>query len=246
MQQPVEPKETIDLPKEKVLDLAVGSAEERHRRLLRRFMVLQEDERWQVARELHEGAGQMLTSLLFGIKILEGAMTLEEVNRFLPELKRQVWDTLETLRQISVNLRPSLLEDLGLVSTLRSYSRDFGHRHQIEVFFSAQGDEVRLDPTSEITVFRIVQEALSNIGKYSRATQVTVAMAFAGEQLTVKIEDNGIGMDPQLLVEGPHGPPMGLWGMQERAAFMGGACQIETAPGRGVSVHLSLPLPKRP
>jgi two-component system sensor histidine kinase DegS len=233
MQQPVEPK-NVDAPS--------PSAEERHRQLLRRFMVLQEDERRQVARELHEGAGQMLTSLLFGIKMLEGAMTLDEVNRFLPELKSQVWETLETLRQISVNLRPSLLEDLGLVSTLRSYARDFGVRQQIEVFFSAQGDEVRLDPMSEITVFRIAQEALINAGKYSRATQVTVAMAFAAGELTVRIEDNGIGMDPRLLEEGPQGAPVGIWGMQERAAFLGGACRIETAPGRGVSIHLSLPL----
>jgi two-component system sensor histidine kinase DegS len=205
-------------------------------------MVLQEDERRQVARELHEGAGQMLTSLLFGIKMLEGAMTLDEVHRFLPDLKSQVWDTLETLRQISVNLRPSLLEDLGLVSTLRSYARDFGQWQQMEIHFSVHGDEVRLDPMSEITVFRIVQEALSNAGKYSRATVVTLAMDFAASELTVRMEDNGVGMDPRILGEGPHGAPMGIWGMQERAAFLGGACRIETAPGRGLSIHLSVPI----
>lgn len=219
------------------------NAEERHRRLLRRFMVLQEDERRQVARELHEGAGQMLTSLLFGIKMLEGSTKLDEVNRLLPELKSQVWETLETLRQISVNLRPSLLEDLGLVSTLRSYTRDFGKRQQIDVQFSVQGDEVRLDPMSEVTVFRIAQEALFNAGKYSRATSVTVGMTFAAKELMVKIEDNGVGMDSRLLEDGPQGPPVGIWGMQERAAFLGGTCQIETAPNEGVRILLSLPLP---
>ncbi len=237
MKQPVEPKNP---------DVPCVSAEERHRQLLRRFMVLQEDERRQVARELHEGAGQMLTSLLFGIKMLEGATSLEDVNRFLPELKSQVWETLETLRQISVNLRPSLLEDLGLVSTLRSYVRDFGNRQQTEIHFSVEGEEVRLDPMSEITVFRIAQEALLNAGKYSRATQVTVAMAFAADGLTVKIEDNGVGMDPRLLEEGPQGAPVGIWGMQERAAFLGGSCRIETAPGRGVRIHLSLPIRPQP
>lgn len=233
MQQPVEPKQP---------EASSANAEERHRRLLRRFMVLQEDERREVARELHEGAGQMLTSLLFGIKMLEGSMTLDEVNRLLPELKSQVWETLETLRQISVNLRPSLLEDLGLVSTLRSYARDYGVRQQVEVFFSVQGDEVRLDPMSEITIFRIAQEALLNAGKYSRASQVTVAMAFAADELRIRIEDNGVGMDPQLLEAGSQGGPVGIWGMQERAAFLGGSCRIETAPGRGVSILLSLPL----
>lgn len=240
MQQPVEPN--LENPNAPAAPAACTSAEERHRQLLRRFMVLQEDERRQVARELHEGAGQMLTSLLFGIKMLEGAMTLEEVHRFLPDLKSQVWDTLETLRQISVNLRPSLLEDLGLVSTLRSYARDFGTWQQMEIFFSVHGDEVRLDPMSEITIFRIVQEALSNAGKYSRATQVTLAMDFAAGELTVRMEDNGVGMDPRMLSEGPHGAPMGIWGMQERAAFLGGACRIETAPGRGVSIVLSVPI----
>lgn len=233
MQQPVEPRRA---------ELPNSSAEERHRQLLRRFMVLQEDERRQVARELHEGAGQMLTSLLFGIKMLEGATNLEEVGALLPELKSQVWDTLETLRQISVNLRPSLLEDLGLVSTLRSYARDFGYRLPMEVHFSVQGEEVRLDPMSEITIFRIVQEALSNAGKYSQATRVTVAMAFAAAELTVRIEDDGVGMEPRLLEEGPNGAPMGIWGMQERAASLGGSCRITTAPGRGVAIHLSLPL----
>ncbi len=232
MQQPAEPKESHP----------TAGVDERHQQLLRRFMVLQEDERRQVARDLHEGAGQMLTSLLFGIKMLDGVASLDEVQRFLPELKSQVWETLETLRQLSVNLRPSLLEDLGLVSTLRSYVRDFGSRQQIEVFFTVEGDEVRLDPMSEITVFRIVQEALINAGKYSRATQVTVAMTFSGGVLTIRMEDNGIGRDPRILTEGPHGAPLGIWGMQERAAFLGGTCRIETAPSRGFSVHLSLPL----
>lgn len=233
MQKPVEPSKA---------EYPNPSAEERHRQLLRRLMVLQEDERRQVAGELHEGAGQMLTSLLFAIKLMEGVSTVEDMTRMLPELKSQVWETLETLRQISINLRPSLLEDLGLVSTMRSYTRDFGQRFPIDVSFSVQGDEVRLDPMSEITVFRIVQEALSNTGKYSRASRVTVAMAFAAGELTVRIEDNGVGMDSRLLEEGPNGAPMGLWGMQERAAFLGGTCRIETAPGRGVKIQLSLPL----
>lgn len=236
MKQPVEPKN---------VDVHCSSAEERHQRLLRRFLVLQEDERREVARELHEGAGQMLTSLLFGIKLLEGAQSLDEMTRLLPDLKSQVWDTLETLRQISVNLRPSLLEDLGLVSTLRSYTRDFATRQQLEAHFSVHGEEVRLDPMSEITLFRIVQEALINAGKYSRASRVTVAVTFAAGELTVKIEDNGVGMDSRLLESGPQGPPVGIWGMQERAAFLGGTCRIETAPGQGVRVHLSLPLPLR-
>lgn len=222
------------------------NAEERHRQLLRRFMVLQEEERRQVARELHEDAGQMLTSLLFGIKMLEGATSLDQVTQALPGLKSQIWDTLETLRQISVTLRPSLLEDLGLVSTLRSYARDFGLRQQIEVQVAVAGDEVRLDPMSEITVFRIAQEALSNAGKYSNASRITVAMTFAAETLTVKIEDNGVGLDSRLLEEGPQGAPMGIWGMQERAAFLGGSCRIETAPGQGVSVELTVPIRPQP
>ncbi|HEY9856575.1 MAG TPA: sensor histidine kinase [Stenomitos sp.] len=214
--------------------------EDRRRQLLKRLIALQEEERRQVARELHEGAGQMLTSLLFGLKMLDGALSLEEVKRFLPELKNQTWEALETMRQISVNLRPPLLEDLGLVSTLRSYARDFGARHQMDVFFSLHGEERRLGQMSEVTVFRIVQEALVNAGKYSQATQVALAMTFTTDHLQVKIEDNGVGMDTAQLARS--GNAVGIIGMQERADFVGGTCTIESSPGRGVNVILTVPL----
>jgi len=218
--------------------------EDRRRQLLKRLIALQEDERRQVARELHEGAGQMLTSLLFGLKMLDGALSLEEVKRFLPELKHQTWEALETMRQISVNLRPPLLEDLGLVSTLRSYARDFGARHQMDVFFSLHGEERRLSQMSEVTVFRIVQEALVNAGKYSQATQVALAMTFTTDHLQVKIEDNGVGMDTCQLARS--GNAVGIIGMQERADFVGGTCTIESSPGRGVNVILTVPLVEPP
>lgn len=218
--------------------------EDRRRQLLKRLISLQEDERRQVARELHEGAGQMLTSLLFGLKMLDGATSLEEVKRFLPDLKNQTWEALETMRQISVNLRPPLLEDLGLVSTLRSYARDFSARHQIDVFFALHGEEIRLTPMTEVTVFRIVQEALVNAGKYSQATQVALAMTFTSESLQVKIEDNGVGMETAHLARS--GNAIGIIGMQERADFVGGTCTIESTPGRGVNVILAVPLLEPP
>ncbi len=214
--------------------------EDRRRQLLKRLIALQEEERRQVARELHEGAGQMLTSLLFGLKMLDGATSLEEVKRFLPDLKTQTWEALETMRQISVNLRPPLLEDLGLPSTVRSYARDFAARHQMDVFFSLHGEDRRLDPMTEVTVFRIVQEALVNAGKYSQATQVALSMTFTSDQLQVKIEDNGVGMDTAHLTRA--GSAVGIIGMQERADFVGGTCTIESTPGRGVNVTLSVPL----
>lgn len=214
--------------------------EDRRRQLLKRLIALQEEERRQVARELHEGAGQMLTSLLFGLKMLDGATSLEEVKRFLPDLKTQTWEALETMRQISVNLRPPLLEDLGLVSTLRSYARDFGTRHQMDIFFAVHGEERRLNPMAEVTVFRIVQEALVNAGKYSQATQVALAMTFTSDRLQVKIEDNGVGMDTAHLTRA--GNAVGIIGMQERADFVGGTCAIESTPGRGVNVILTVPL----
>lgn len=222
---------------------AQRSLEERRRQLLKRLITLHEEERLQVARELHEGAGQMLTSLLFGIKMLEGASSLEEVTRYLPELKSQTWEALETMRQISISLRPPLLEDLGLASTIRSYAREFGCRHQIEVFFTTEGTEKRLPAMTEVQIFRIVQEALLNASKHSGATQLSVSLQFNPEQVVVKVEDNGVGLDPSQ-VDWTR-DPVGLVGMQERAHFLGGTCSIESSLGQGVSVILTLPVSER-
>lgn len=218
--------------------------EHRRRQLLKRLIMVQEEERREVARELHEGAGQMLTSILFGLKLMENSTDLEEVRRYLPQLKDQAWDALETMRQLSVNMWPPLLDDLGLVTTLRSYVRDFTSRFKLEVSFSTSGPELRLDPMVEVTIFRIVQEALVNAGKYSRATQVTVELAYSLEALAVTVEDNGIGMDTSLMGQDHGRDPVGIIGMQERAHFAHGSCIIESALGKGVSVRLTVPIPE--
>ncbi|MBO9539879.1 sensor histidine kinase [bacterium] len=217
------------------------------RRLLQKVLFLQEDERRQVARELHEDAGQLLTSLLFGLKMLEGAQSLEQVKDQLPVLKQQTWDALETMRQVSVALRPPLLEDLGLVATLRSFVRDFGARHQVKVAFSAKGEEVRLDPIHEVTVFRIVQEALTNAGKYARASTLRVAVHFASDHLQVVVADDGVGFDEPSGGAVPHpDEPVGIAGMQLRADLLGGTCTVDSAAGAGVTVTLRVPLSSTP
>lgn len=220
---------------------AQRSLEERRRQLLKRLLTLHEEERLQVARELHEGAGQMLTSLLFGLKMLEESTSLEEVNRYLPELKSQTWEALETMRQIAISLRPPLLEDLGLVSTLRGFAREFGAHHRLELFFSCEGKEVRLPAMTEVQIFRIVQEALLNAAKYSEATQLSISLTFSPAALVVKVEDNGVGLDPAQVDWTRE--PVGLVGMQERAHFVGGVCSIESVAGQGVSVLLNVPVP---
>lgn len=219
----------------------------RIRRLLQRMLVLQEDERRQVARELHEDAGQLLTTLLFGIKLLEGAQTLDQVKAQLPALKQQTWDALETMRQVSVALRPPLLEDLGLVATLRSFVRDFGARHQVKVAFSACGPEVRLDPIQEVTVFRIVQEALANAGKYAGASLLRVGVHFAPDHLQVVVADDGVGFDdPQAGSAPVPTESVGIAGMQLRADLLGGTCTVDSAAGDGVTVTLRVPIPEDP
>lgn len=219
----------------------------RIRRLLQKVLFLQEDERRQVARELHEDAGQLLTSLLFGIKILEGCQSLDQVKAQLPVLKQQTWDALETMRQVSVALRPPLLEDLGLVATLHSFVRDFGARHQVQAVFSSSGEEVRLDPLHEVTVFRIVQEALVNAGKYARASRVSVAVRFTPEHLQVVVADNGVGFDglPGSAASSLD-EPVGIAGMQLRADLLGGSCAVDSTAGAGVTVTLRVPLPCHP
>jgi signal transduction histidine kinase len=216
--------------------------DEARKQLLRRMILLQETERHQVAKELHEEVGQILTSLLVGYKVLDESDSLEEVKELLPALKSQTAEALETLRLLSVGLWPPLLEDLGLPTTLRSYVREFAVRYRLDVFFSTQGHENRLDAMTEVAAFRIAQEALINAARYAQATQIAVTLDYRPDRLILVVDDNGIGMDPERVDgSGPTRLPVGLIGMHERADFVGGTLLISSQPGHGVTVTLEIP-----
>lgn len=210
--------------------------------LIEKIIAAQEDERKRIARELHDETGQSLTGLLVGLKYVEGATTLEAMRDRTADLKRLAVKTLEEVHKLSVALRPAMLDDLGLVVAVRSFVKDFGAQHGVNATFEVDGLDERLPPLWEVTLYRIVQEALTNVAKYAEAGRVTVRFSLADGRLTASVTDDGVGFDPSAI--GRDGREhLGLLGMQERIALIGGEFQLTTSRGAGTRVTVTAPLP---
>lgn len=213
--------------------------------LLEKVFTAQEDERKRIARELHDQTGQALTSLLVGLKVLEGARKPDEIRLRTAELKAIAVHTLEEVRKLSLELRPSMLDDLGLVPSLRSYCKDFATKHGVAVSCEVRGVEGRLPPLLEVALYRVVQEALTNVAKYARASRVAVSLVGQPDGVAATVSDDGMGFDPQVvLVQRAKEHRLGILGMQERIALLGGRFSLTSAPGAGTTVSIWAPLPR--
>ncbi|MFN3430671.1 MAG: ATP-binding protein, partial [Candidatus Sericytochromatia bacterium] len=209
--------------------------------LIEKIITAQEDERKRIARELHDETGQSLTGLLVGLKFVEGAQNLDDMRLRTADLKALAVQTLEEVHKLSVALRPAMLDDLGLAVAVRSLVKDFGSHHGLKAEFLTEGLDQRLPPLWEVTLYRIVQEALTNAGKYADASRVTVRFVLEADRLTATIEDDGVGFDPAAI--GRDGREhLGLLGMRERIALIGGEFQLTTAPGAGTRVAVTAAL----
>jgi Signal transduction histidine kinase len=211
--------------------------------LLEQVITAQEDERKRISRELHDETGQSLTSLLVGLKIVDKSPTLEEARKRLAELQELTSRTLEEVHKLSVELRPTLLDDLGLIAALRSYAKDFSKQFGVPVAFHAAGFEERVPPLVEVAVYRVVQEALTNIAKYASATSVQLKLERSATALHAEVIDDGIGFDPaHVLAQKRKENRLGLLGMQERVTLLGGSFRLHSAEGDGVRIAFDLPL----
>lgn len=210
--------------------------------LLERVIGAQEDERKRLARELHDQTGQSLTSLLVGLKYVEGSRSLDDLKGRTADLKALTVQLIEEVHQLSLALRPAMLDDLGLVVALRSLVTDFGRQHDVKATFQADPLDRRLPPQHEVTLYRVAQEALTNVGKYAGAAAVEVTLRHDGDRLALRIADDGRGFDPTAV--GADGREhLGLLGMQERVALLGGRFHLDAAPGRGTVVTVEADLP---
>ncbi|HKZ87294.1 MAG TPA: HAMP domain-containing protein [Anaerolineae bacterium] len=218
----------------------VRAGRERLQALSRRLVEVQESERRYIARELHDEAGQALTALLVGLRLLEReAHRPEAVVAGVIELKRTVDEVLENLHRLAIDLRPASLDHLGLVPALRQHAEAISDRHGLTVQFEAIGvGDRRLPPDMETAVYRIVQEALTNAVRHARATRVELLLEQRGSRLIAIVEDNGIGFDPDAAQRGGR---LGLFGMRERAEMFGGALVVESEAGFGTTVLLEMP-----
>ncbi len=216
-------------------------AEEVLRRLPQSILEAQEQERRRLARELHDSVNQAIASAKFRIQTAENQITRgdpkwQESSRKSKEMLDLV---LQQVRRLSHNLRPGELDDLGLLPAARTAFREFEDRTGTVIQFAAVGFEKRLEPTLESTLYRIIQEALTNIEKHSSATSVDVQLTENANGITLELTDNGIGIDPAHATRLREG--LGLIHMRERASLVGGTFSLETAPGQGVRLRIQVP-----
>jgi PAS domain S-box-containing protein len=208
--------------------------------LSRRLVQVQEAERGYIARSLHDEAGQILSSMLVGLRLLdrESSDPLAVTAR-AADLRAQGDKVLEGIHSLATELRPVSLEHLGLVPALRQYTEAFERQHGIHCHFDSFGlSEERFTPEIEIALYRIVQEALTNVARHAHASVVDVLVERRGEHIVTIIGDNGIGFEPSLDAgEGRYG----LFSMRERAAILEGRLTVESAPGRGTTVYVEVP-----
>ncbi len=203
----------------------------------------QEAERERVARELHDDTVQRLIALGQGVERAQRALNRDDralAGERLATLRSDITATVQSLRTIIADLRPPALEDLGLIAAIELFLQRSGSTPTATI--SVEGKGRRLDPSSEIALFRIVQEAWSNIGRHANAQHVRITFRYAADALHVEIADDGQGFVPPRMEGSPPGK-FGLRGMGERAALVGGSLQIRSAPGEGTRIEVQMPYP---
>lgn len=202
-------------------------------------VTLLEEERRRIARELHDEAGQVLIGIKLNLQVLERQIPaeLDHLRQEANRLRQHVNDSTAQLKTIARTLRPPILDQLGLDVALRNLVNDYQTHHGLRIYFTAAEPLQRPPSVVETACYRIAQEALTNIFRHADATTVWVELAYAPNQMTLRLRDDGCGFS--LEEKGQAG--LGLLGMRERAAMLGGQLTIESAPGTGTTVHLQIP-----
>ncbi len=208
-----------------------------------RIIETQEQERQRLVRQLHDGPAQSLTNLILQAEICERLFDhdAKRARAELSNLKTAVTGTFQKVRDFMFDLRPMMLDDLGLVPTLKRYVDSFIEKSGVPIALTVTGNERRFTGYKEMALFRIVQDLLSNVRQHSHATRAQVLLDVTEDSVRVTVEDNGSGFDVNETLSAKKG--IGLSTLRERVEMMGGQVQIDSAPGRGAKVSLALPLP---
>ncbi len=217
--------------------VAVDLSERFERDAFRRVIDALELERRRLSRELHDETGQALTSILLGLRALEDTLETEESHQAIARLRELVVATLQDVRRLALELRPSALDDFGLVAAVEHLTRTFAEKTGMKVDFGAALGDERLPTEVETALYRIVQESLTNIVKHARAQRVSIALTRMEGSVKAVVEDDGRGFDPATTDGG-----FGLVGMGERLALLGGRLRIESSPGAGTTIAADVPV----
>jgi two-component system sensor histidine kinase UhpB len=219
-------------------------------RLAAQVIMAQEEERKRVARELHDEAGQALTAVIIGLE--RGLASMPETyaadlpvqpRQLISNLRDLAAQTLDEVRKLALELRPSVLDDLGLVAALRQYVRSTEERSGLSAQLTLVGwdeDASRLPPEVETALFRIAQEALTNAIRHARATSVSVRLRRTAESVLLDVRDDGVGL--RAVPSAEVGEHLGMFGMRERARLLGGQLHATSVSPHGTLVHCSIPL----
>jgi signal transduction histidine kinase len=212
--------------------------------LLQRVISAQEDEQRRIARDLHDEIGQGLTSLLVGLRTLEESETFDAARQHARDLRQIGAKVHDEIRRLARGLRPSVLDDLGLVEAVARYAEDYEQTHGIAVSVSVPDRSIgRLPEAVETALFRVAQEALTNVAKHAGATHVHLVVARDRSSVRLRVTDDGHGFDPGAVLRGhAGGKRFGLTSMAERAALLNGVLAVESRAGAGTTLTLEIPM----
>ncbi|MDZ7708441.1 MAG: sensor histidine kinase [Trueperaceae bacterium] len=214
------------------LQARLTEKERQRARLIGALLTAQEEERVRISRDLHDQIGQALTGLLLGLDAATEKPDPVELTR----LKELTSATLGDVRRIALDLRPSVLDALGLEAAVRRFARELHERYGLETQVAVHLP--RLSSVEETVLYRVCQEALTNVARHAQASSVSVVATAGERQIQLVVEDDGTGFDPSALSPADE---VGIVGMRERLQLLGGSLSIETTPGRGTTVHARLP-----
>jgi len=230
-----------DITEKKMLEEQLEKArvleEENLKFFSRRLIEVQEEERRAIARELHDEIGQSLTALKLSVEIIADSLPSEHADNIRP-IEESLGELLSIVRNISLDLRPAMLDELGLVKTLLWYFERYTSQTGISVDFIQTGADRRFNQQSEIALYRITQEAMTNVARYAEIMRVLVEFIIEQERVTVRIKDEGRGFD----VENAVNSGSGLSIMRERAIISKGTFSLSSAPGKGTEITVEIPL----
>ncbi len=219
----------------------VQEARTRLRSLSQRLVAVQESERRHIARELHDEIGQTLTGLHLLLAMADRVPG--EYQRHLDNARLLLNDLMARVREMSLDLRPAMLDDLGLLPTLRWHFKRYTTQTSIQVLFKHSGLDRRFTPEIETAIYRLVQEALTNVARYARVNELTVRIWANQQTLGVQIDDQGVGFDYETVLSS--NTSSGLAGMRERVLLLGGQFRVRSAPGAGTCLIINVPLHPR-
>ncbi len=233
-----------DITDRKEAEEQLQASREQLRSLSAHLESVREEERKTIAREIHDELGQILTALKIDLASLtEGSAKEQQLPlRNVKSMNELIDMAIETIERISMELRPPLLDDLGIAVALEWQAEDFNRRTKIKCEFISKPKDIVLDPDRSTALFRIFQEALTNVARHSNASRVKAVLTRETARIVLTIKDNGKGIEKKQIADPK---AFGIIGMKERAHFLGGEARFNSAPGKGTLITVSIPLTKQ-